>query len=105
MVFRLFNLGGAVLRGELSWKELEVGAIVTEPGSAAEYRTGDWRSERPVRKQELCIMCGNCYIYCPEGCVVFKDGRYETELYYCKGCGICAHECPRGAIEMVEEGE
>ncbi|MCK4728041.1 MAG: 4Fe-4S binding protein, partial [Desulfobacterales bacterium] len=24
---------------------------------------------------------------------------------YCKGCGICAHECPKDAITMVMEGE
>jgi pyruvate ferredoxin oxidoreductase delta subunit len=24
-------------------------------------------------------------------------------LDYCKGCGICAHECPRMAIEMILE--
>ncbi|MBC8520989.1 MAG: 4Fe-4S binding protein, partial [Methanomicrobia archaeon] len=29
----------------------------------------------------------------------------ESDLYYCKGCGICAHECPRGVIKMVEEVE
>jgi Pyruvate/2-oxoacid:ferredoxin oxidoreductase delta subunit len=22
-------------------------------------------------------------------------------MEYCKGCGICAHECPKGAIRMV----
>ncbi|NMA11550.1 MAG: 4Fe-4S binding protein, partial [Methanomicrobiales archaeon] len=22
---------------------------------------------------------------------------------YCKGCGICANECPKGAIAMVRE--
>ena len=22
---------------------------------------------------------------------------------YCKGCGICANECPCGAIDMVPE--
>jgi pyruvate ferredoxin oxidoreductase delta subunit len=25
-------------------------------------------------------------------------------LDYCKGCGICAHECWPRAISMIEEG-
>ena len=29
--------------------------------------------------------------------------RYEIDLDYCKGCGICAAECPCGAIDMVPE--
>ena len=29
----------------------------------------------------------------------------RVELTYCKGCGICAVECPGNAIEMVPEGE
>jgi pyruvate ferredoxin oxidoreductase delta subunit len=24
---------------------------------------------------------------------------------YCKGCGICAYECPKEAIKMVDEQE
>jgi pyruvate ferredoxin oxidoreductase delta subunit len=34
-----------------------------------------------------------------------EEGYYEVDLYHCKGCGICAHECRKGAIRMVEEGE
>jgi hypothetical protein len=30
---------------ELTWKDLEIGCIVTEPGSSREYCTGDWRSQ------------------------------------------------------------
>ena len=28
---------------------------------------------------------------------------FEANLFYCKGCGICAEECPRDVITMVEE--
>ena len=91
---------------ELTWKDLEVGSIVTEPGSASKYRTGDWRSQRPTYKFEKCIKCGLCWIFCPEGCISQNaEGCFEADMYYCKGCGICAKECPTGVITMVEEGE
>ena len=28
------------------------------------------------------------------------DGSYEIDYDYCKGCGLCAAECPCGAVEM-----
>jgi formate dehydrogenase (NADP+) beta subunit len=33
------------------------------------------------------------------------DGKWHYVLDYdhCKGCGICAHECPVGFIAMVDE--
>jgi Pyruvate/2-oxoacid:ferredoxin oxidoreductase delta subunit len=40
---------------------------------------------------------------CPDGCVLVVDGEYVADYVYCKGCGICAHECPAGAIQMVAE--
>jgi len=54
---------------ELTWKDLEIGSIVTEPGNASQYRTGDWRSQRPTYNFERCIKCGICYLFCPEGCI------------------------------------
>jgi len=48
-----------------------------------------------------------CYIFCPEGCIKLDeaDEYFKADLYYCKGCGICARECPAQAIKMVEEEE
>ena len=90
--------------GELTWKDLEIGSIVTEPGSASQYKTGDWRSQRPTCDFSKCIKCGLCQIFCPEGCIGQNDeGYFEAELFYCKGCGICARECPTWVITMVEE--
>jgi pyruvate ferredoxin oxidoreductase gamma subunit len=86
------------------WKDILPGCVVIKPGSASEYRTGDWRSQHPVYNYEKCNKCGLCYIYCPEGCIRPKDDEfYDADLFYCKGCGICAKECPKDAITMVEE--
>lgn len=52
-----------------------------------------------------CFECDNCYGVCPDNAVI-KLGpgkRFEFKLDYCKGCGICAAECPCGAIEMRPE--
>ncbi|TET26036.1 MAG: 4Fe-4S dicluster domain-containing protein [Dehalococcoidia bacterium] len=92
--------------GELTWRDIEIGSIVTEPGNARQYKTGDWRSQKPTYDFNRCIKCAICQIFCPEGCVNQNDdGYFEADLYYCKGCGICAKECPTGVITMVEEKE
>ncbi len=52
-----------------------------------------------------CFECDNCYGVCPDNAVV-KLGpgkRFQFNLDYCKGCGICVAECPCGAIKMVPE--
>lgn len=89
---------------EVTWKNLEIGNIVVEPGSASQYETGGWRSQRPIIDNSRCNKCGLCYIFCPEGCIEQEtDGYYKVNLFYCKGCGICDKECPRKTITMVEE--
>ncbi len=52
-----------------------------------------------------CFECDNCYGVCPDNAVVkLGPGRkFRFNYDYCKGCGICANECPCGAIEMVRE--
>ena len=52
-----------------------------------------------------CFECDNCYGVCPDNSVIkLAPGlRYEFDYDYCKGCGICAQECPCGAIKMVPE--
>ena len=91
---------------ELTWKDLNIGSIITEPGSARQYETGTWRSQRPTYEFSKCIKCGICQLFCPEGCIEQnRDGYFEANMYYCKGCGICARECWTRVITMVEEEE
>jgi NADPH-dependent glutamate synthase beta subunit-like oxidoreductase len=54
-----------------------------------------------------CFACDNCYGVCPDNAVLKLEGggayAYAIDLDYCKGCGLCAAECPAGAIAMEPE--
>jgi NADPH-dependent glutamate synthase beta subunit-like oxidoreductase len=54
-----------------------------------------------------CFACDNCFGVCPDNAVIKLDPAgayaYAVDLDYCKGCGLCAAECPCGAIHMEPE--
>ena len=52
-----------------------------------------------------CFECDNCYGVCPDNAVIKRGPgkKFKFNYDYCKGCGICANECPCGAIDMVSE--
>jgi len=96
------------------YNEIPMAGNIIEPGNAMKYKTGGWRAERPIHKDETCLWikngtCGRCWIFCPDCAVVLteKDGKY-TYAYnydYCKGCGICSNECPTDSIHMESESK
>jgi Pyruvate/2-oxoacid:ferredoxin oxidoreductase delta subunit len=52
----------------------------------------------------VCTGCDNCLVFCPD-VAIRKNGQpytYDALDQYCKGCGICARECPRHVITMVQ---
>ena len=53
----------------------------------------------------LCFDCGNCYMYCPDNAVKISPAtrKYEFDLDFCKGCGLCAKECPCHYIQLTLE--
>ena len=56
-----------------------------------------------------CLNCDNCWTLCPDAAVLKLpdelkgEVRYVFDYTYCKGCGLCARECPCGFIVMEEE--
>lgn len=92
-----------------TWRELPIGGVIPEGGTSVAYITGDWRGggKRPVLNTAACVDCLHCWIACPDSAIRIDGGRMLGFDYnYCKGCGICARECPPlvNAIVMVEEG-
>jgi len=51
----------------------------------------------------VCNVCGNCWLFCPDTCIFSRNGEYEINYDYCKGCGVCTNECPCNAIMMIVE--
>ena len=91
---------------EKGWKEIPEGGLILEAGNATKYNTGSWRAFCPVRDEEKCVNCLTCWVYCPDSAIIVKDNKIVgIDLEHCKGCGICAKQCPKQAIKMVPEGE
>lgn len=82
-------------------ESIEYVTSLSRPIKGCAGDTGEWRVFRPVKYDTKCNNCLICWVYCPEACIS-KQG-IEIDYQYCKGCGICAEECPTGAIEMVKE--
>jgi pyruvate ferredoxin oxidoreductase delta subunit len=76
---------------------------VSYPLHGAGGDTGSWRFSRPIMDKEKCTKCLLCWIHCPDG-VIDRD-TLEINYKYCKGCGVCAEECPAKAITMIREAD
>jgi len=56
-----------------------------------------------------CLACDNCWTLCPDVAVLktrrpAEDGsHYVFDYDFCKGCGLCARECPTAYIMMEAE--
>lgn len=83
-------------------KTAKLGGIVDRGGNSLENKTGAWASKIAFIDQEKCIKCQQCILFCPEGCIdLGPDGKkVQVDGNYCKGCSVCATECPVKAISM-----
>ncbi|MCP4980305.1 MAG: NAD(P)-binding protein [Gammaproteobacteria bacterium] len=72
---------------------------------------GDLDEDNALYEARRCLSCGNCfecdncYGVCPDNAItkLGPGNRFEFKYDYCKGCALCATECPCGAIKMVPE--
>ena len=86
------------------WQDVTPGTV-TFGASSREVKTGLWRSMRPVFDLDKCISCLKCWVQCPD-LSVLTDNESKVcgvNLFYCKGCGICAETCPVKCIKLIQE--
>ncbi len=90
------------------WKKQSIAGIIFDAGNSEYYETGSWRTYRPEWDAEKCIHCLRCFYLCPDSAIRVEDAKIVGIDYeHCKGCGVCAFECPDKvkAITMKLEGE
>jgi pyruvate ferredoxin oxidoreductase gamma subunit len=111
---------GCVMQGEEAsaenyerpdWIDLPVDeAVVSAPVihagfTSSTFMTGLWRTFRPVIDMQRCRHCWwICSSFCPDSAIrVSTDGIPEIDYDHCKGCLICAAQCPSHAIRAEPE--
>jgi Pyruvate/2-oxoacid:ferredoxin oxidoreductase delta subunit len=85
--------------------------LVSNLAAEAEAKQEEtWNQERALQEVERCLSCGTCNLclqcvsFCPDASIQLDEDKAAVtiDLDHCKGCGICAYECPRGVITMEE---
>ncbi|NQU65134.1 MAG: FAD-dependent oxidoreductase [SAR324 cluster bacterium] len=105
----------------VSKEEINIDYFPTKPGINSETisvearRTSFSEVEQPLMEESIvkeakrcfncgiCNECDNCNLFCPDIAVIKGENGRSINLDYCKGCGICVEECPRGAMVIEEE--
>ena len=84
------------INSKTPWQEVTPGGTIYSAGNAMDFKTGDWRSVKPVYLSEKCKQCGLCFPVCPDDAIpsvsythldVYKsqhfiDGIFHFELNF-----------------------
>ena len=88
--------------------EIPLGGVIPSNGNTVSYKTGSWRTQRPIFNRSVCTDCLLCWLHCPDDSIILENGKVVgIDADHCKGCGICAAECgskPVKALTMAQGG-
>ena len=54
-------------------EDLTIGGDIYNAGNAREFKTGDWRSTKPIYLSDKCKQCGLCFPVCPDNAIEMKE--------------------------------
>ena len=92
-------------------KECKKAVVARRKGKSPKTVESSFLKREAIKEARRCLnlreceTCDACELLCPDLCITRdeKTGEVLIDLDYCKGCGICASICPKGAIQMVLE--
>ena len=67
---------------ETPMEKMTIGGDIYEAGNAREFKTGDWRSMRPIFDVEKCKQCGLCFPVCPENAIPVGKEDLKRNLVF-----------------------
>lgn len=75
-----------------------------ETARARERENGQRKGDAKMAYKigDNCIKCGICAQECPVGAISEGEDKYVIDQDACLGCGTCADACPNGAITEEE---
>ena len=91
---------------ELAFEDARISApAIHGVATSVEVKTGLWRTMRPVIDYGQCNRCWwVCSTFCPDSAIsVDEQGSPQIDYEHCKGCMICAAQCPSHAIQAIPE--
>jgi len=89
---------------DVKWQDITPGGLIPWAGNAHMFKTGDWRTMKPVWSLEKCKQCLLCVPVCPDSSLIVEGSKLtEIDYDHCKGCGVCVKQCPFGALDFVPE--
>ena len=67
---------------ESTCEELTPGGTIYTAGNAKEFKTGDWRSKKPIFIAEKCKQCGLCFPVCPDDAIPVNKEQKRDDFNY-----------------------
>ena len=64
------------------YQDLTIGGNIYTAGNAKEFKTGDWRSQKPIWIEEKCKQCGLCFPVCPDDAIPVTKDQKRTDFNY-----------------------